>query len=332
MAKAKRKLTDINFEKEGAHIALTSKSQGYSANGHPYALVLKANNFSKEAIQKMQAIQVTMDVPSFLEKFFHLYGSDAQVLARMMGYVPPEDEAEVDNWEKEYEEYIQERLEAFTIIKSLHDAEDSLLALSALNENDYLAVLKAQEMFETLQKNSVVTTEEGSTEAVAKAKVSDEETVAEVEPSGVITNKLEKSMTEKVKDKAEEVKVEMVEKSALVDLQKALDENKAQLEKALASVAAFETAAKEAVVKAKTAEITAVVKNEKHVEAIAKAALSLESDEDFAALVSVLKEMNAAVDTSELFVEKGAAADEVVDTVKESPVAKAVKAQLAKTK
>lgn len=272
-----------------------------------------------------------MDVPSFLEKFFHLYGSDAQVLARMMGYVPPTVETK-DSYQEEYEEYIQERLEAFTIIKSLHDADDSLLALSALNEDDYLAVLKAQEMFETLQKNSVVTTEEGSTEAVAKAKVSDEETVAEVEPSGVITNELEKSMTEKVKDKAAVVQVEMVEKSALVDLQKALDDNKAQLEKALASVAAFETAAKEAVVKSKTAEIKAVVKNEKHVEAIAKAALSLESDEDFAAFVSVLKEMNAAVETSELFVEKGAASDEVVAAVTESPVAKAVKAQLAKTK
>lgn len=314
-------------------MALVSKDQGGPANGHPYALVLKANNFSQEAIQKMQQIQVTMDVPAFLEKFFHLYGSDAEVLARLMGYVPPEPNkvTEPYDWRAEHEAYIQEKVDAFTVIKSLHDSEDSLLALSALTEDDYLSVLKTQEMFETLQKNSVVTTEEGSTEAVAKAKVSDEETVAEVEPSGVTTNELEKSMIDKkVKEAATEVQVEMVEKSALVDLQKALEDKTALLEKALASVAAFETAAKEAVVKAKTAEIKAVVKNEKHVEAIAKAALSLESDEDFAALVSVLKEMNAAVDTSELFVEKGAASDEVVDAVKESPVAKAVKAQLAK--
>ena len=36
MSQAKRRLTDINFNKEGAHVALVSKQHGGPANGHNY--------------------------------------------------------------------------------------------------------------------------------------------------------------------------------------------------------------------------------------------------------------------------------------------------------
>ena len=41
--KAKRKLTDINFEKEGSHLALVHKVQGGGANGRT-TLVMKATD------------------------------------------------------------------------------------------------------------------------------------------------------------------------------------------------------------------------------------------------------------------------------------------------
>ncbi len=86
--KAKRKLKGFDFAKEGAAVALVGPSVGGPANGIP-TLIAKANNFSPEFIKKMQQIQVTMELPDFLEKFFGIWGSDAEVLARLMGYVEP---------------------------------------------------------------------------------------------------------------------------------------------------------------------------------------------------------------------------------------------------
>ena len=103
--KVKRRLTDITFEHEEAHLALCSKSQG-AANNWNKALIMKANNFSPEMIQKAQKIQVTMEIPEFLQKFFGLWYDDSQVLARLMGYEPEEKEQE----DFDYDDWIEERV------------------------------------------------------------------------------------------------------------------------------------------------------------------------------------------------------------------------------
>ena len=128
--KAKRKLSEISFDHEGAHLALCSKSQG-AANNWNKALIMKGHNFSPEFIQKMQQIQVTYELPDFLRKVMGLYYEDAEVLARMLGYVKPEEEEDSDDW---YENYIEEKLQSFTIIKSLHEAKNLPDALSKLTE------------------------------------------------------------------------------------------------------------------------------------------------------------------------------------------------------
>lgn len=327
--KAKRKLSDISFEHEGAHVALVSKEQGGGANGHNYALVMKSN-FSKEFVEKMQQVQVTMELPEFLRKFFSVYYEDAEVLARMMGYVKPEEEEDdSDSYEDYYEKRIQERLASFTVLKSMEKADDVTAILATLDEDAYLALLKDQEAVEKALKNSEVaikaTSEEGATEAVAKAK----ETVnkAEDAPSGETKQELGKSM----KKEDSENKVETVEKSVVVELQKALDDQKVLLEKALEQVAAFEAEKKEAIVKAKTAKIETIVKDKAQSAALVKAAVALESEEDFNAFVTSVEALVASVEKSALFDEKGAS---VVTEEKEveSAVAKAVKAQLSKAK
>lgn len=317
--KAKRKLSDISFEQEGAHVALTSKSQGGPANDKPFALVMKSN-FSQEFIQKVQQVQVTMELPDFLQKFFYVYGSDAKILAYMMGYVEPADTQEMEKQEAEdeFQSWIEERMSAFTIIKSAHEAEDLNSFLATLGEDDYLALLKDQEVVEKALKNSEValkaTSEEGATEAVAKAK----ETVTKAEdaPSGETKQKLGKSMDEE---------------NQVVQLQKALEDQKALLTKALEQVAAFEAEKKEAIVKAKTAKIETIVKDKAQSAALVKAAVALESEEDFNAFVTSVEALVASVEKSALFDEKGAS---VVTEEKEveSAVAKAVKAQLSKAK
>lgn len=316
--KAKRKLSDISFEHEGAHVALTSKAQGGPANQEPFALVMKSN-FSKEFVEKMQQVQVTMELPEFLRKFFSVYYEDAEVLARMMGYVKPEEEEDdSDSYEDYYEKRIQERLASFTVLKSMEKVDDVTTILATLDEDAYLTLLKDQEAVEKALMNSEAekkaASEEGATEAVAKAK----ETVTKAEdaPSGETKQKLGKSMDEE---------------NQVVELQKALEDQKALLTKALEQVAAFEAEKKEAIVKAKTAKIETIVKDKAQSAALVKAAVALESEEDFNAFVTSVEALVASVEKSALFDEKGAS---VVTEEKEveSAVAKAVKAQLSKAK
>lgn len=399
--KAKRKLSDISFEKEGAHVALTSKQQGGPANTHDYALVLKANKFSEEFVQKMQQVRVTMELPDFLRKFFSVYYEDAEVLARMMGYEKPEMTEEVKT--QDYEDYIQSKLEAFEILKSANDAESLSEVLSELDETEYLAMLNDQERiekaFEELQKaykpktgdmvqwNSSGGKAKGKIEHVmtegtlgvpgtefsinataenpaaliriykdgeptetlvghkastltkvkksltqesapaASADGNDTSTNAGVENIEGVSTSVNKEELEKSKME-DEVKVETVEKAQFELVQKALDEQKVQLQKAMETIAAFEAEKKEAINKAKTEKVKAIVKDESKVEAIAKAALSLESEDDFTAFLAAMQAMMTTVEASEMFVEKGASTQEET-VVQESAVAKLLKAKQA---
>lgn len=327
--KTKRKLTNIDFSSETSHIALVSPEVGGPANGADYALVLKANKFSKEAIEKMQQIQVTMELPDFLRKFFGIYYEDAEVLARLLGYVEPEDDTEVeaDDW---YENYIQEKLDSFTVLKSLNDAKNIVDILSVLDEKQYLALLNDQVLIEkALAKKE--------SEIVAKAAKSGDSTHASVEKieasASVITKNKEPNMT---KPATQETTVEMVEKSALVDLQKSLEDQKQELTKALETINVFKQEKQELINKSKTAQFTAVIKDEKLSAPIVKAALALESQEDFDALLGAVTEMQTeitkqkeAVEKSGLFAEQGATVTEDAKD-KESAVARILKAKQAK--
>lgn len=304
--KAKRKLKGFDFAKEGAAVALVGPSVGGPANGIPI-LIAKANNFSPEFIKKMQQIQVTMELPDFLEKFFGIWGSDAEVLARLMGYVEPEDEDEVeDDW---WENYIEEKLSAFTIIKSLHEAKNLPEALAQLTEQDYLDVLNDQVLIEKALK-------EFDAKSNASAN-SVENTKVEASASKVNKSKKEKQMATP----------EMVEKEKLTAIEKALNDQKVELEKALAQVKQYEDEKKEAIVKSKTEAVKAVVKDEKQAAVVVKAALALEDQADFDALIAVFKSMNDLLEKSGLFQEQGVSAEAAEDKPGETKLMKALKAR-----
>jgi hypothetical protein len=398
--KAKRKLSDISFEKEGAHVALTAKSQGGPANNHDYALVLKANKFSEEFIQKMQQVRVTMELPDFLRKFFSVYYEDAEVLARMMGYEKPEATDEPKT--ADYEDYIQSKLEAFEILKSANDSESLATVLAELDETEYLAMLNDQESLEKAFANlekaykpkvgDMVKWNSSGGQATGKVtkivsngtmSVPDTEFILngteenpavmiklyrDGEPTDVVVghkagtlSKVQKSLTQESEPTAsaagtdtspacevikeevstsvnkeelekskmdEDVKIETVEKAQFELIQKALEEQKVELQKALEVIAEYEAAKKEAIAKAKTEQVKAIVKDESKVEAIAKAALSLESEDDFTAFLAAMQAMMTTVETSEMFVEKGASTQEEEPKVQESAVAKVLKAKL----
>lgn len=170
----KRKLSNISFEHDGAHLALVDKNVGGPANGHDYALVMKSTaNFSEEFIEKMSQIRVTMELPDFLCKFFGMYHEDAEVLAKLMGYEKEEDEDEYETPYSDYEDYIESRVQMFEVMKSIHDSSDIAGGLSSLDEDEYLALLQDQERlekaFKKLDKGSATQVEKsdgekGSTE------------------------------------------------------------------------------------------------------------------------------------------------------------------------
>ena len=303
--KAKRKLKGFDFAKEGAAVALVGPSVGGPANGIP-TLIAKANNFSPEFIQKMQQIQVTMELPDFLEKFFGIWGSDAEVLARLMGYVEPEDEDEVeDDW---WENYIEEKLSAFTIIKSLHEAKNLPEALAQLTEQDYLDVLNDQVLIEKALKEF---------DAKSNASANSVEKPVEAPASKVNKSKKEKQMATP----------EMVEKAKFVEVQKQLEDQKVELAKALEQLNKIEQEKKEAIVKSKTDAVKAVVKDEKQAAVVVKAALALDNQEDFDALIAVFKSMNDLLEKSGLFQEQGVSAEAAEDKPGETKLMKALKAR-----
>ena len=310
--KAKRKLSEISFEHEGAHLALCSKSQG-AANNWNKALIMKGHNFSPEFIQKMQQIQVTYELPDFLRKVMGMYYEDAELLARMMGYVEPEKEEEdYDDW---YENYIEEKLQSFTIIKALHEAKNLPDALSKLTEQDYLDVLQDQAMVEKALKKEL----DKETE-VSKADTS---------AKNVENTKVEASASKKKKEKQMTQETEMVEKSALTAIEKAMQETQVELQKAKELVKQYEDEKKEAIVKSKTDAVKAVVKDEKQAAVVVKAALALEDQADFDALVEVFKSMNVLLEKSGLFQEQGVSAEAAEDN-KESKLAQVIKSKYAK--
>lgn len=151
----------------------------------------------------------------------------------------------------------------------------------------------------------------------------------QVEPSGSVTKSKGELMTEKVQE------VKEVVPDALVEVQKALNEQKEQaeaskveLQKALAQIAEFKEIQKQAIVKAKTDKVAAVIKNVEHQAIIAKACLELESEEDFSAFMAAMAAMQASVGTSEMFVEKGLQSS--VDKPQETPMEALIKAKYNK--
>lgn len=307
--KAKRKLKGFDFAKEGAAVALVGPSVGGPANGIP-TLIAKANNFSPEFIKKMQEVQVTMQLPDFLEKFFYVWGEDAKFLAGLMGWVePPEDEAAEAR--DDYNEWVEDRFTSFSVIKSLHEAKNLPDALSRLTEQDYLDVLQDQVEIEKALKEFDSKKSDTSTKVESKVEAS---------ASKQVKKNKGKQMTQEA---------EMVEKSALTAVEKALEDQKIALEKALAQVKQYEEEKKEAIVKSKTDAVKAVVKDEKQAAVVVKAALALEDQADFDALVEVFKSMNALIEKSALFQEQGVSA-EAEEAPKKNGVLEIIKSQQAK--
>lgn len=344
--RVKRNIKKFDFSDENSTVSLVGPSVGGAANSY-ITLVTKSNkNVSEEFLQKASQIAVTMSINEYLQRFFGIYcTADQELLARSLGFTtegmdkaileqqeemleeqePPE---QPNCWEDEpgdskYEKWINYKLQSIQVMKALFDAENIEEAIINLSEEDYLQVLQDQEVVEKafveidkackgkgtkpVKKNSTANAGDNSTNNV------DVEIGGEQSP--VIKNKnKENSMTEKV---------EVVEKAQFEAIQKQLEDQKVELEKAVALVKQYEDEKKEAIAKARKEQVTKACG--KHAEVIFKAVGECE-EETFVAVVKALAEMNELVEKSALFQEQGASVSDG-EVNQESSLAKVIKAK-----
>jgi hypothetical protein len=323
MTIAKRKLSNFNFEAEGAHIALVHKDQGGPANGVDYALITKATkDITVKDVEKASEVTVTLNIVDFLRKFFDLWYDDALVLAAVMGYDVSDvgydyELAQADSW-------INKRIDAIEIMKSVTlDVDDIGVAVSQLSPKDYASVLKVQEVFE---KNFDAAT--SKVEAIKKS--------SGIPAKGVTTSKGVNTTSVEINNKEEDSMSEFISKAAHEEqVNKAVDEAIAkavapvqeELQKAKQQLEVIEKAQVEAVTKARQEAVASV---EKDADKAAELFKSLEAlpDEAFDTVIKALAAKDAVVEDSDLFVQKSKSLDEEVE--EENGTAALLKAKFAK--
>ena len=314
--KAKRKLTDITFEHEGAHLALVHKAQGGAASGYKTLVMKSVDNRSPDFIEKASQVKVTLSLPDFLEKFFHVWGEDAELLATLFGYEPSEDESEeystqsfwswyrekamehgaVDSWgdpitrptSQDRKEWVEDQLQGIEILKSATLAKGSADFINSLTEEQYLGLLKDQQFIEKSFKLQEVKKDlDGESGGKPTKGVNPKQTKASK------ADTQEKEMTQETIEKAQYDAKEVELQKALADIQKAKEE-----------IELFKAKEKEAVEKAREAEVVAAVVDVDASAKLFKAVKDLDA-EAFKDVVDVVKALTAKVDESEMFKEKG---------------------------
>ena len=341
--KAKRKLTDITFEHEGAHLALVHKAQGGAASGYKTLVMKSVDNRSPEFIEKASQVKVTLSLPDFLEKFFHVWGEDAELLATLFGYEPSEDESEeystqsfwswyrekamehgaVDSWgdpitrptSQDRKEWVEDQLQGIEILKSATLAKGSADFINSLTEEQYLGLLKDQQFIEKSFKLQEVKKDlDGESGGKPTKGVNPKQTKAS--KADTQENKMTQETIEKAQYDAKEVELQ----KALADIQKAKEE-----------IELFKAKEKEAVEKAREAEVVAAVVDVDASAKLFKAVKDLDA-EAFKDVVDVVKALTAKVDESEMFKEKGSkeSGEKVSKAAAQAnPVAAALQARLA---
>ena len=335
--KATRKIKKFDFSDNNSTVALVGPVVGGPANGIT-TLITKSNRKVSEAfIEKASQITVTMTINEYLTRFFHVYDVDSEILARSLGFVTEgmdkaiieaqeeqidmQEQPDYPGWEtepgdKKYEDYVNYKVKSISVMKQLHEAENLDDVLAVLTEEQYLQLLQDQEVIE---KALVVCEESNAETAKGNPHNSREDNKNEGKTSVV---KRKKTTGEAMSDVTEQVTV--------VALQKALDEQKVALEKAMESVAKYEQEKVEAINKSKLEQLVKAADDKSFAEIIFKACAKAE-DADYAAVVKAVGDLVAKAKEIEkgLFVETGASV-ETTEQETLDPLQKLIKSQFGK--
>lgn len=309
----KKYLKNLTFNHEQGHIALVGAAVGGAANLQNYAMCLKAGEgFTDEVIEKATQVKVTLSIEEYLTRFYNLYWNDAEVLATALGFTTQASEKETFDYAEDYRKYIDEKVGSIEVMKSLKEQSEFIDVISRMNGEQYIQFLQDQEQLEQVftkvdaikqeAKVKVKKSDEGETqESVTQQKTVEKSS----EPTGSLIKKKE-TMTKEVKTVVADVEKELVEKSFLVEVQKALDDQKVELTKALELVKQFEKEKKDAVVKSRKEQLATVVKNTEQAEVLFKALGLVEDEKVFGEVIKALGDIQAVADSSVLFKSVGA--------------------------
>ena len=198
--KAKRRLSEFNFEEEGSAIALVGKHQGRPANGVHTLVTKDTKNIEKADIE------VKMDMVSFLSNFFNLWTGEAATLAAILGF----DEDYFDD-EFTFEKFNSLGATEVTLLKaasSVDKTEDSLGDFVESLQHEELNTLKA--FAESFNKNLKEHKDMSEDKVTEVQKALDAQLVELEKAQGLLTEANDK-LADIEKAKAETARVEYVE-------------------------------------------------------------------------------------------------------------------------
>lgn len=303
MTKAIRKLSDFDFNYEGAAVALVGPAVGGAANSRTTLLTKSTLDVTQVEVEKASQVTITLSITEYLRKFFDLYWDDAELLARIFGYDTTPDEVDYANYS-----WFDDKVAAVSIMKSLvvdKEQDEVNKAVSELSPKDYLTIIKSQEIFEknfekvaSLKKSSSVVAEGVTAPQGANS------------PSVDLENNKEVVMTDIISKAAHQTAVQEAIEKAVAPLQ-------AELQKALDIIKQVEKEKAEAVSKSRK---EAIAKVEADVVAAEELFKSLEtvSDVAFESVIKALKKKEDKVEQSDILKEVGDTGREINQ---EAPVA-----------
>jgi hypothetical protein len=335
----KKQLQNLSFDHDQGHIALVGAAVGGAANLQNYAVCLKAGEgFTDEIIEKATKVKVTLSIEEYLTRFYGLYWDDAEVLATALGFTTQASEKETFDYAEDYRKYIDEKVGSIEVMKSLKDKSEFVDVISKMNGEQYIQFLQDQEKLEQVFtqvdaiKQAAKVKPKKSDDGVTLESVTQQKIVGQSsEPTGSLIKK-KVDMTKEVKTVVADVEKELVEKSFLVEVQKALDDQKVELTKALELVKQFEREKQEAVIKARKEKLDAVIKSKEQAEVLFKAVGLVEDEQVFGEVIKALNDLQAASNSSDLFKSIGAEGAPETKADTQSDVKKAVQAKIAATK
>lgn len=277
--KATRRLSNFNFQHDGAHVALVGPSVGGPANGITTLVTKSTVGISPEVVQKASEVTVTLQFPEFLRRFFGMYWEDSEILSLALGYGLTEEVLWEDGMT--YKEYLDAKVKTMQIMKSVYKAEDVEKALSELTPDQMLSLLQDQEVIEKAMSSAL--------------------------PAGESLNDNppinEEHTLETILKSAHEELVTKAVAAALEPVQKALDDQTVILKAAQDKLAEFEAATIATQEAARKEQLSAVVA-EDQVETLFKSLAPLD-DASFEVVLQGYRVQKAAVDASEMMNETG---------------------------
>ena len=285
MDKAKRRLTNISFEKEGCHVALVHKDQGGAANGYT-TLTLKATDDIEDSAvtEQLEAVEKA--------KYY-------QELRNTL------EEALRDHFEESLE-YNWLYLEDFNDTQVVFSTDGKMYTAGySLGENDkYVFDPVAKEVdikrvYELTPDGEILLSEDVLKEVESGIR---ELLTKSLENTDTVNraSTLLKSTLEKEKTKMDEIQ------KAVAEAEKVL---KAQIEEMQSKLEAYATAEKESKLALRKSALAEVVA-EDQIEGILKNAEAL-SEEAFASIVATMKSLKAPAVDQDLMVQKSGEGDVV---------------------